>query len=178
MLTESFPAAATLTWRSPCCRVSVSKGASMRLLPSCQLPATNARYVLCMPPSRIKACRARSVARSRATSRQPLVSRSRRCTSSSVSRGLAARRHSITPKLMPLPPCTAMPGGLSITSRCLSWEMIEPSTRSARLVDGCRGSSPASIRTGGRRISSPSWMRYSASIRLRFTRTSPLRSRR
>ncbi len=73
-----------------------------------------------MPPSRIRACREVSVARSRATIRHPLVSRSRRCTSSRLSRGRDARSASITPKLTPLPPCTARPAGLSMTSTCLS----------------------------------------------------------
>ena len=52
------------------------------------------------------------------TSSTPLVSRSRRCTSSSLSfsSGRAARKASITPTEMPLPPWTASPAGLLITS--------------------------------------------------------------
>ncbi len=65
-----------------------------------------------MPPLRIKACSAVKVPRSRAISRTPLVSRSRRCTSSRVSRGREARSASMTPKLMPLPAVHRDPGGL------------------------------------------------------------------
>ena len=49
---------------------------------------------------------------------------------------------------------------------------------SSRLVDGWPGSLPASMRTGGKRTSSPAASRYSASTRLRLTRTSPLRNSR
>ena len=74
-----------------------------------------------------------------ATSRHPLVSRSRRCTSSRNSSGRQARSASITPKLTPLPPCTAIPAGLSITmSRSSSW-MMAWAMRAVRSVEGARG---------------------------------------
>ncbi|MNW18060.1 hypothetical protein D3C71_2174690 [compost metagenome] len=52
---------------------------------------------------------------------RPEVSRSKRCTSSSsLASGRNWRSASITPKLRPLPPCTAMPAGLFITISALS----------------------------------------------------------
>src|SRR3989344_4045871 len=51
----------------------------------------------------------------------PEVSRSSRCTSSrNLEAGRAWRSCSITPKLTPLPPCTATPAGLSMAIRCSS----------------------------------------------------------
>ena len=49
---------------------------------------------------------------------EPEVSRSRRCTNSrNWAWGRARRSCSITPKLTPLPPCTATPAGLFMASR-------------------------------------------------------------
>src|SRR5882672_5011936 len=102
-----------------------------------------------MAPSRINACNSRSVLRLRAISRQPLVSRSSRCTSSSASRGRSARSASMTPRLRPLPPWTAMPAGLSsamrfLSSNTIAWRNCSRIGRGGAICDA------DSRRTGGR----------------------------
>ena len=80
-------------------------------LPACPSPARDSASPPC--PSRMQRLQLDAAPRGlRAMSSSPLVSRSSRCTSSSVSSGRAARSASMTPKLMPLPPWTATPGGL------------------------------------------------------------------
>ena len=80
----------------------------------------------------------------------PEVSRSRRwASSSSFACGRAARSDSITPKLTPLPPCTATPEGLSMTSSAASSYTIGNSAGFA-VIWRCRAT-----RTGGRRTLSP-----------------------
>ena len=57
----------------------------------------------------------------RAKTIRPLVSRSKRCTNSRLAlAGRARRSCSITPKLTPLPPCTATPAGLSMANSASS----------------------------------------------------------
>ena len=79
-----------------------------------------------------------------ATSKQPEVALSSRCTNSrGVRLGLTQRSASIQPRLMRLPPCTAMPAGLSIsinepssyTMRCSS-QSSSPTFGSLLAVSG------------------------------------------
>ena len=71
--------------------------------------------------------------------------------------GRAARSCSITPKLTPLPPCTATPAGLSMTSSASSSNRIgNPGSRPR----GRPARRPArAVRTGGMRIRSPACSR-------------------
>jgi hypothetical protein len=95
---------------------------------TCLAPCASGRPVA-QPPGPDRSCAvsrvrgtgpagAVSALRFLASSRMPLVSRSRRCTSSSeaCAVGRARRSCSITPKLTPEPPCTATPAGLSMAS--------------------------------------------------------------
>ena len=92
----------------------------------------------------------------------------------SCAAGRAWRSCSITPKLTPLPPCTATPAGLSMASRCSS----SSSTGNSRAGRGGRqpvvGAS-ADTRTGGSRSTSPPRPGCRPAARPLFTRTSPLR---
>ena len=81
-----------------------------------------------------------------------------------ISSGRSARSVSITPKLTPLPPCTATPAGLSSTrSRSSSWTI----GRADALAERRRGLAglepPAAGRTGGMRILSSTLRRVSGS---------------
>ena len=90
-----------------------------------------------MPPSsRISACSSVSAERFLATTSRPEVSRSSRCTSSSVSFGRSARRVSIAPKLMPLPPWLATPDGLFSASRRASSNTMLASSASRKPCGG------------------------------------------
>ena len=84
------------------------------------------------------------------------MSRSRRWASSSVSCGRSARSASMTPKLTPLPPCTAMPAGLSSTSSLSSSYTMARLSCSPSAVPGRAGSPGGATRTGGMRMRSPS----------------------
>ncbi len=106
----------------------------------------------------------------------PEVSRSSRCTSSSGSPGRSARRDSISPWLMPLPPWVARPLGLFTASRALSSNTMLAASRSSRPFGGGRTSPGSFSFTGGILTSSPPARRLSALARLPLMRTWPLRT--
>src|SRR6218665_1522130 len=102
-----------------------------------------------------------------ATSKMPEVSGSSRCTSSrNGASGRAWRSCSITPKLTPLPPCTATPAGLSMAIRCSSSQRMGNSRAGA----GCSAfwATVSEMRSGGRRTMSPACTRVSACARPLF----------
>src|SRR6218665_885109 len=104
----------------------------------------------------------------------PEVSRSSRCTSSrNGASGRAWRSCSITPKLTPLPPCTATPAGLSMAIRCSSSQRMGNSRAGA----GCSAfwATVSEMRSGGRRTMSPACTRGSACARPLLMRTWPPR---
>ena len=79
----------------------------------------------------------------------------------------------MTPKLTPLPPCTATPAGLSMASS----QSSSNSTGNSRGGTGAAAARSAT-RTGGTRTSSPACTRVSAAARPLLTRTSPERMTR
>ncbi len=133
-----------------------------------------------MPFSRSCSCNERKADRFLATSSTPEVSRSRRCTSSRKrASGRSARKPSMTPKLNPLPPCTAVPEGLLSTRMwSSSYKMTSVSAATFCKFGEMASSSRSATRTGGIRTMSPSSSLYSGLMRFLFTRTSPLRKMR
>ncbi|SUB32199.1 Uncharacterised protein [Neisseria gonorrhoeae] len=124
---------------------------------------------------RIASCSLTSALRFFATINKPLVSLSKRWTNSKYfASGRARRNCSITPKLTPLPPCTATPEGLLTTSSASSSYTTSNARAgtAARLSDGI---SFSATRTGGIRTVSPSAIRLSGLQRFLFNRTSPAR---
>ncbi|KAG1434556.1 hypothetical protein G6F56_014269 [Rhizopus delemar] len=126
--------------------------------------------------SRSSACSSLSAERFLAPIRRPAVSRSNRWTSSRGCPGRSARRVSMAPKLMPLPPWLATPVGLFRASRRAYSKTMACSSRRMN-ASGGPALSPSSVRrTGGARTSSPASSLRSALARPPFTRTCPLRT--
>ena len=151
-VTAVLPSSCTLTRRSPAAVTylcSDSRSSKCLLVASRPSPA---RGRSCRTsPSRSMRCSSTSALRFFASSSRPEVSRSSRCTSSrNLACGRAARSYSMTPKLTPLPPWTATPDGLSITSRAAS-SNDRPATRAA----AASTASCSATRTGGIRTRSP-----------------------
>ena len=88
--------------------------------------------------------------------------------------GRARRSCSITPKLTPLPPCTATPAGLSMASRCSSSNSDRELARRRRAAR--RRARPCAPAARAPRRRAPS--RVSAPARPLLTRTSPERMTR
>lgn len=102
-----------------------------------------------------------------ATNSTPEVSRSRRCTSSrNRASGRNARSPSMTPKLNPLPPCTAVPEGLFSTRIwSSSYKMTSANAATFCKCGDTASSSRSATRTGGMRTSSPASSLYSGLMR-------------
>lgn len=80
--------------------------------------------------------------------------------------GRNARKPSITPKLKPLPPCTAVPEGLFSTGIwSSSYKMTSASAATFCRCGETASSSRSATRTGGIRTSSPASSLYSGLIR-------------
>ena len=115
-VSAGLPSSSTRTMRSPPCRTDLRSGAFDVELRARRIAGSSARYCFVDVARRGSGPAApSSAARFRASTSTPLVSRSSRCASSSVSSGRAARSSSIAPKLTPLPPWLATPAGLSMT---------------------------------------------------------------